>query len=102
MADNPDTAKTTEGQVSFIVRDILHAPVIYFENAPALGYLNGVIRITLSGSLSLPTSDGKTATEEIVAAYLRCNIPAALSLRKALDDALLLAAPPPEGKGQAN
>jgi hypothetical protein len=33
-----------------------------------------------------------------VVAYLRGNVPAAISLRKAIDDALLLATPTADGK----
>ena len=36
--------------------------------------------------------------DQVVTAYLRGNIPAAISLRDAIDKALLLAAPTQEGK----
>jgi hypothetical protein len=98
MADNPDAPIVQTSEVRLIASDLPHAPVIYFENAPALGCIPGVIRVTLSTGVMLPTSDGKVKSEEVVVGYLRCNIPAALSLRKALDDALLLAAPTAEGK----
>jgi hypothetical protein len=43
-------------------------------------------------------SDGGVVNDQVVIVYLRGNILAALSLRQALDNALLLAAPTPEGK----
>jgi len=48
-------------------------------------------------------ADGKVLNEQVVVAYLRGNVQAALSLRHALDSALLLAAPPAQGsEGKAN
>jgi hypothetical protein len=98
MAENPDTTVVQPSEVRLTASDLPHAPVIYFENAPALGCVPGVIRLTLSTGITLPTSDGKVRNEELVVCYLRCNVLAAVSLRKAIDDALLLAAPTVEGK----
>jgi hypothetical protein len=86
-------AKKSNAPPVEIVSDRPHAPLIYFENTPTLGYANGVIRLTLTARLTLPRSDLKVANEEVAVCYLRCNLPAARGLRKAIDDALLLAAP---------
>ena len=59
--------------------------------------MNGVISITLSASRTWAGPNG-IVNEQVVVAYLRGNVQAALSLQQAIDNALLLAAPTPEGK----
>ena len=74
--------------------DAPHAPIVYFQGAPNFGHMNGIINITLTAIRSFPAADGKSIDEDVmIVAYLRGNIPAALALRKAIDDALLLAQP---------
>ena len=58
-----------------------------------MGFTNGVVNITLSANRTYAAPDGAIVNEQIVVAYLRGNAPAALSLRQAIDNALLLAAP---------
>lgn len=95
MADNPD-AGPKEG-VIIPVSDSLHAPFIFYEGAPAFGVTNGIVNITLSANRTWTGPNG-IVNEQVVTAYLRGNIQAALSLRQAIDSALLLAAPTQEGK----
>ena len=95
MADNPDTSPK-EGTM-FPVSDTPHAPFIFYELAPAFGFTNGVVNITLSANRTWAGPNG-IVNEQVVVAYLRGNIPATLSLRQAIDNALLLAAPTGEGK----
>jgi hypothetical protein len=64
--------------------------------------LNGVIGITLTVTGNVPLADGSVATCAAVVAHLKCNIPAALSLRDALNQALLLAQPVENPEGKAN
>jgi hypothetical protein len=88
MADNP------EGQSNVIpVIDVAHAPFLFFENVFAFGFTNGVASATLSANRTWVDQDGKVVNDQVVVAYLRGNIPAFLSLRQAIDNALLLAAP---------
>jgi hypothetical protein len=94
MADNPEARQ----QIMVSVADTPHAPFIYFENAPAFGFTNGVISITLSANRTYADADGAIINEQVVVAYLRGNVPAFVGLRQAIDNALLLAAPTPEGK----
>jgi hypothetical protein len=78
-----------EGGISAIAS--AHAPFLYFENAPAFGHMNGVIRITLTASRIIP---GDAASQDhVIIAHLRMSVPAAVSLKNAKDGALLLAAP---------
>jgi hypothetical protein len=70
-----------------------HAPFLYFEGAPAFGHLNGIIRVTLEASRDIPMPPDSVGTDRVIVAHLRMNIPAALSLKAALEGALLLAAP---------
>jgi hypothetical protein len=94
MADNPDTRPPVLPPVP----DIPHAPFIFFENAPAFGFTNGVINLTLSANRTFLGPDGAVINEQVVVAYLRGNVQAALGLRQSIDNALLLAAPTQEGK----
>ena len=96
MADNPDP-RPGEVAVVIPVNDVPHAPFIFYEAAPISGYTNGIINLTLSATRTYIGPDGPR-NEHVVVAYLRGNIPAAVSLRTAIDNALLLAAPATEGK----
>jgi hypothetical protein len=85
MADEPKpvTAPTI---------DTPHAPFLFFETASTFGFMNGVVNVTLSASRSWVGTAG-VENDLVVVAYLRGNVPAMLSLRHAIDQALLLAAP---------
>ena len=91
MTDNP--GPRAEKVTAVTISDAPHAPFIFFEHAPVFGFTNGVVNITLSANRTYAGPDGAIVNEQIVVAYLRGNIPAALSLRQAIDNALLLAAP---------
>jgi hypothetical protein len=101
MADNTDPKSpvevipSTRGGISAIAS--AHAPFIYFESAPIFAFTNGVIRITLEASRDLPGPGGEVTTDRALVAHLRMNVPAALSLKAALEGALLLARPSPPG-----
>jgi hypothetical protein len=97
LADNPDTHPTKEATIA--VSDTAHAPFVFFEMAPAFGFTNGVVNITLSANRTLVGPEG-VINEQVVVAYLRGNVQAALSLRQAIDSVLLMAAP--TGAGKAN
>jgi hypothetical protein len=60
--------------------DAPHAPFIFYEIAPAFGFTNGVVNITLSANRTWAGPDG-VVNEQVVVAYLRGNIQPALSLR---------------------
>jgi hypothetical protein len=93
MQDNPNPAPT---EVTVPISDTPHAPFIFYEAAPAFGFTNGVVNITLSANRTFAGPNG-IINEQVVVAYLRGNVQAALSLRAAIDNALLLAAPAREG-----
>jgi hypothetical protein len=100
-----DKREQTEAAVPpaklIVHRDVPHAPILYFEAAPNFGFHNGIVNVTLSVSRAMPTEDGQAvANDAVVVGYLKCNIPGALSLRKSIDDALLLAAPVSNEKPQ--
>jgi hypothetical protein len=97
MATKPDPHPPDPSIVP--VKDSISAPFIFYEVAPVFGFTNGVINLTLSANRSWVTADG-VQNEQVVVAHLRGNIQAAMSLRKAIEDALLLAAP--TANGQAN
>jgi hypothetical protein len=97
MADNPDPHP---GAVAVVtpVNDTPHAPFIFYEAAPVSSHLNGVINLTLSAMRTYIGPDGAPKSDVVVVAYLRGNIQAAVSLREAINNALLVAAPTTEGK----
>jgi hypothetical protein len=94
MADDPDTRPP----VIIPFSDTPHAPFIFYEGAPAFGFTNGVVNLTLSANRTYASKDGSIVNEQVVVAYLRGNVQAAINLRQAIDNALLLAAPTQEGK----
>jgi hypothetical protein len=96
MTDNPDT-RPGEVAVVTAVNDIPHAPFIFYEAAPVSSHLNGVINLTLSAMRTYIGPDGAPKNDVVVVAYLRGNIQAAINLREAINNALLLAAPAAEG-----
>ena len=69
-----------------------HAPMLYFEDAPTFGHLNGVIQVTLE-AVQIVSEPSGVKRERVVVAHLRMNILAARALRAALEGALLIAAP---------
>jgi hypothetical protein len=97
MTDDTDP----RAAVGMPASDVPHAPVLYFENTISFGFHNGVVSLTLTTSRDWISEDGTLVSEQVVVAHLRSAVPAAASLRSALDKALLLAAPP-AGEGKAN
>ena len=95
MADNHEARLA---QAPVIPVYALHAPTIFYEWAPAFGFTNGVVNLTLAANRTWIGQDGAVVNEQVVVAHLRGNVQAALSLRDSLDKALLLAASTPEGK----
>ena len=76
-----------------VYADDPHAPFIFFDNVPNSGALDGVVTITLSAQAMLPNADQtRVDVRHLAVAYLRCNRKAALALKKAIDNALLIGA----------
>ena len=73
--------------------EITHSPVIFFDGAPIYGHYNGIYAITLAVNLARPGSKGTILNEPNVIAYPRTNEEGLKSLREAIDNALLAAAP---------
>jgi hypothetical protein len=96
MVEDPGTG--TEKRTPIPVSDTLHAPFIFFEGAPAMAFTNGVVSLTLGANRTWIAPDGTVMNDAVVVAHLRGNIQAALSLRRAIDKALLMATPVQEGK----
>src|SRR5689334_21083913 len=77
MTENPDRPAKSVAAVT--IGDVPHAPFVFFEHAPVFGFTNGVISITLTTNRNYAGPDGAVVNEQIVVAYLRGNIPAALN-----------------------
>jgi hypothetical protein len=90
MPDMPESPVPT-GPPRLTVTDTGIAPYIYFEGAPNFGFSNGIVTVILAANRHL-LRDGAPVTSVVATAHLRCNVPAAVELRIALDGALLLAA----------
>jgi hypothetical protein len=98
MSENPDVKPPVEvnpsvaGEISAIAS--AHAPFLYFEDASAFGHLSGIISITLEAARIIPAPGKRSAavSDRVIVAHLRMNMPAAHSLKAAIDGALLLAA----------
>jgi hypothetical protein len=92
MTNNPDTRP---GEVAVIIPidDVPHAPFIFYDGAPVSGFVNGIISLTLAANRTYIGPDGIAKTDHVVVAYLRGNVEAAVTLRQALDAALLMAKP---------
>ena len=70
-----------------------HAPFIFFDGVPNSGAMEGVVTITLSAQAMLPSEDrSRVDVRHLAVAYLRCNRRAALALKQAIDNALLIGA----------
>jgi hypothetical protein len=90
MPDMPENPVPT-APPRLTVTDTGIAPYIYFEGAPNFGFANGIVTVTLAANRHL-LRDGAPVADVVATAHLRCNVPAAIELRNALDGALLLAA----------
>ena len=99
LAKKPNKPKAHAEPAPLIVKDVHHAPIIYFEGAPNFGNNHGIVNVTLAAARHVLAGD-QIASDVIAVAYLRCSATAAMALRQALDDALLLGVP--MGSGSAN
>lgn len=89
MSDQPNM-KAGSREISLAAST--NAPFIYFEEALAFGHLNGIVLITLEAQRIIPNPQA-VIIDRVIVAHLRMNVVAALSLKKAIEDALLLATP---------
>lgn len=68
-------------------KDVAHAPIIFFDAAPAGSVVNGIIGATLVAHRQLPSADG-LKTDLVIAAHLRCSLIAAKELVNHLSSAI--------------
>ncbi|WP_131113095.1 hypothetical protein [Lichenihabitans psoromatis] len=85
------------------VADDRDAPIIFFDQAGTFGAYNGIGHITLSAILMRRGQNGTVKSDEQVTAYLRTNLHGLRALQAAIEGALLIAEPLPQGsEGKAN
>jgi hypothetical protein len=77
-------------------------PITYFEHVPSFSHLNGIVGVCLVVGGVVPSGPDTAITIASVVTNLKCNIPAAIALRDALNGALLLAQPVEKPEGPAN
>jgi hypothetical protein len=69
-----------------------HAPFLYFDGAPTFGFSAGIVSITLE-ALRFMSVGPQVTRDRVIVAHLRMSLPAAQSLKEAIDGALLMARP---------
>jgi len=79
------------GQISAIAS--AHAQFLYIDRASTYGANHSILNITLEADRNMIDAAGAPARDRVVVAHLRMSIPAALSLKAAIEGALLLAQP---------
>ena len=97
--DNPNASIKKRQAVQVSDSSAGSAPFIYFDTVLTGGVHQGSIRVELGASAVIPSEDGQAKTVHVITAHLRCSPSAAVTLRNAIDAALLLLAP---AKGQAS
>jgi hypothetical protein len=76
-----------------------NAPFLFFDEAGMFGFSDGIIRITLTATRVLPQSSPlpnvlyAVNRDRVVVAHLRISIPAAISLKDAIEGAILMSRP---------
>src|SRR5262245_2530955 len=99
MVDDPHPTIKKVQAVQVAVSSTETAPFIYFDEVLTASAHQGNVRLELGAGTIIPTADGQAKTVHVVTAHLRCSPSAAIALRKAIDNTLLLLAP---AKGQAS
>jgi hypothetical protein len=93
MVDKPDVKPPVPAtRPAISIAGSVHAPFLYFEEAPTFGHTGGIIQVTLEASRLYPDHPG-VKVERVAVAHLRMNIAAARHLIKSIEGALLLATP---------
>jgi hypothetical protein len=74
-----------------LMKNAANAPLIYFDNAPVRGSVNGGIEVELTARYLAPKADGNVAVEIACVAHLRCTPQSAALLIDSLKHAIELA-----------
>lgn len=72
-------------------RNIATAPMIYFDNVPTFGAMNGVVELDLAARVLVPQDNGGPKNELACVGHLRCSILSVALLRDVIDQALAMA-----------
>ncbi|MBI1620369.1 hypothetical protein [Aquamicrobium zhengzhouense] len=90
----------TEEKAALVIHPNDGAPVVYFDETPVFGVLNGAIQIELAAHILHPSGSG-VESRLTATAHLRCSPAAALQLydaiRKTLEMVSKQPAPAPSG-----
>lgn len=71
------------------------APIIFFDSSSAYGYNEGVVMISVEAVRMISGApDDKPIIDRVVVAHLRTTVSGAITLRDALNNALLMATLP--------
>ena len=97
MASESTLPEQKSAPGAFTTKDVGLASVVYFDGAPTFAHNNGIITVTLAVGRHLSKADGGVDTDVVAVAYLKSSVAAAIDLRDAINQALLLAAPPADG-----
>lgn len=75
------------------IKNSATAPVVFFDDAPLLGYYAGNVEVELTARVLAPRSDGNVGADRVCVGHLRCSTQAAMSLIQALTKAMQIAQP---------
>jgi hypothetical protein len=70
-----------------------HAPFLYFDRASTYGAKHSILNVTLEANRYTVDAAGASVRDRVVVAHLRMSVPAASSLKAAIEAALRLAQP---------
>ena len=85
MAETAEKKKIT-------ISDPNGAPIVYFDGATNAGCNNGIVNVTLAAARNL-VQNNELVSDGVAVAFLRCSVAGAIDLRRALDQAILVATP---------
>lgn len=83
----------TSAPVAPAVHCTEQAPTCFFETVGAFSHSHGVYSLMLTTGFPVPMADGTVQHQNKVAAYVKGNRAALLSMREAIDKALLAGVP---------
>lgn len=79
-----------------------HAPFLYFDQVSTYGATHSILNVTLEANRYMLDAAGAPVRDRVVVAHLRMSVPAAKTMKAAIDGALGLLAqsqtPPPDPK----
>jgi hypothetical protein len=87
------TPSTPRGVEEISAIPSAHAPFLYFDRASTYGARHSILNVTLEANRYTVDAAGAPVRDKVVVAHLRMSVPAASSLKAAIEAALRVAQP---------